>query len=238
MTEARLPPAAEIAAANPARLPNESEAYRRARNALLAEEIELRRHVERVAALRRALPPGGPVTKDYRFVGEAGPVGLADLFGRHETLVIYSYMFGPERARPCPMCVSMVSGWEGKVAAITERVALALTARSPIERLVTEKARLGWRDLPVYSDLEGAYTRDYVDPQDGDSPGFSVFTRRDGTIRHFWSDEMFGASADPSQDPRGAPDPDPLWSLLDKTPEGRGADWYPKLPEFRAAVPA
>jgi predicted dithiol-disulfide oxidoreductase (DUF899 family) len=44
---------------------------------------------------------------------------------------------------------------------------------------------------------------------------------------HFWSDEM--TECDPGQDPRGAPDPQPLWHVLDKTPEGRGTDWYPKL---------
>ena len=35
--------------------------------------------------------------------------------------------------------------------------------------------------------------------------------------------------ADPGQDPRDAPDPDPLWTLLGTTPEGRAPDWYPKL---------
>ena len=32
--------------------------------------------------------------------------------------------------------------------------------------------------------------------------------------------------ADPDQDPRGAADVDPLWSILDLTPAGRGATWY------------
>ncbi len=40
---------------------------------------------------------------------------------------------------------------------------------------------------------------------------------------------MTGLTADPGQDPRGAPDPAPLWAVLDSTPEGRGGDWYPKL---------
>jgi predicted dithiol-disulfide oxidoreductase (DUF899 family) len=48
------------------RFPGESTQYREARNALLAEEIELRRHIERVAAQRRALPPGGVVPQDVR----------------------------------------------------------------------------------------------------------------------------------------------------------------------------
>jgi predicted dithiol-disulfide oxidoreductase (DUF899 family) len=46
---------------------------------------------------------------------------------------------------------------------------------------------------------------------------------------------MTNESADPGQDPRGAPDPAPLWMVLDSTPEGRGADWYPKLEYQRPA---
>ncbi|HEY2186992.1 MAG TPA: DUF899 family protein, partial [Caldimonas sp.] len=51
-----LKPAAELAAAVSKPYPNDSAEYRRARTALLAEEIELRRHIERVAAQRRKLP--------------------------------------------------------------------------------------------------------------------------------------------------------------------------------------
>lgn len=230
MTEPNaLTPASELAAGNTTHFPNESADYRAARNALLAEEIELRRHIERVAAQRRRLPPGGEVPKDYRFVGEHGPVTLSALFGDKDTLVVYSYMFGPQRERPCPMCTSQMASWETKVADIEQRVALAMTARSPIERLVAAKAERGWSNLPIYSDTDGDFTRAYVSAEDEDMPGYTVFTRRDGKIRHFWSGEMSGDMADPGQDPRGAPDLDPLWSLLDTTPAGRGGDWYPKL---------
>ena len=92
MSGSNLKPAAELARANAARKPNESTEYRRAREQLLAEEIELRRHIERVAELRRALPPGAAVTKNYAFEGEGGKATLADLFGNKQTLVIYSYM--------------------------------------------------------------------------------------------------------------------------------------------------
>src|SRR6187397_2552317 len=107
-TQHALKPAAELARINGVRFPNESEAYRKARTALLAEEIELRRHIERVAEQRRALPPGGEVRASYRFEGERGPVGFADLFGDKQTLAIYSWMFGPQRERPCPMCTSLL----------------------------------------------------------------------------------------------------------------------------------
>src|SRR5712671_7805767 len=101
-----LKPAAELARASGVRFPNESAEYRRARTALLAEEIELRRHIERVAEQRRALPPGGEVTKEYRFDSADGPVTFADLFGDKDTLVVYSFMYGPDREQGCPMCTS------------------------------------------------------------------------------------------------------------------------------------
>jgi predicted dithiol-disulfide oxidoreductase (DUF899 family) len=94
---------------------------------------------------------------------------------------------------------------------------------------VTFKKARGWRHLKLYSDVSGDYTRDYVSAADADVPGFNVFTRRDGTIRHFWSGEMGMETADPGQDPRGALDLMPLWTILDSTPEGRGTDWHPKL---------
>jgi predicted dithiol-disulfide oxidoreductase (DUF899 family) len=47
--------------------PGESPEYRAARDRLLDQEIELRRAMERVAAARRELPPGGVVPEDYIF---------------------------------------------------------------------------------------------------------------------------------------------------------------------------
>jgi predicted dithiol-disulfide oxidoreductase (DUF899 family) len=228
-TNEQLVPATQLVKNHGVRFPNESAEYRQARNALLAEEIELRRHIERVAEQRRALPPGGAVTGDYRFEGEAGAVGFTDLFSGKETLVIYSYMYGPQRGQPCPMCTSLMSSWDGEAPDIEQRVAFAMVARSPIERLVAFKQQRGWNNLKLYSDPSGEYTRQYVSGDDADIPAFNVFTRRDGTVRHFWSGEMGSATADPGQDPRGAPDLMPLWTVLDATPEGRGVDWYPKL---------
>jgi len=226
-----LTPAADLARDNPVRYPNESAEYRAARTALLAEEIELRRHIERVAAQRRALPPGGPVIGDYRFQTEDGPSDFAGLFGAHQTLGLYSFMFGPQRERPCPMCANLLSAWDGNALDIAQRLSLVVIATSPIERLIAWKQERGWKNLRMATDLDGAYSRDYfgLAPDGSEIPAFNVFSRRDGTIRHFWSGEMTGPTADPGQDPRGAPDPGPIWAILDQTPEGRGADWYPKL---------
>jgi predicted dithiol-disulfide oxidoreductase (DUF899 family) len=231
MTAPTLVPATELAARNPFRMPNESAEYRAARNALLAEEIELRRHIERVAVQRRALPPGGEVRGNYRFIGQHGPVDFAALFGDKSTLVTYSWMFGPQRERPCPMCTSLLSAWDGEARDMEQNVALAVIARSPHERMQAFARERGWRHLKLYSDANGEFSRDYhaIGKEGGDEPAFNVYTRRDGVIRHFWAGEMGFETADPGEDPRGAPDLMPLWTVIDCTPEGRKPTWYPSL---------
>ena len=229
--QAQLVPALQLARANPVRIPGESAEYRKARTALLAEEIELRRHIERVAEQRRQLPPGGAVPEDYSFRGPNGPVKLSELFGRHDTLITYNWMFGPKRERPCPMCTSLLSAFDGEMPDILQRVALAVIATSPIERMRAFAVERGWRHLPLYSSAGNRFNRDYAGetPDSGDNAAFNVFRRDGQAIRHFWAAEMGGGAADPGQDPRGAPDPMPIWNLLDMTPEGRGKDWYPQL---------
>ena len=229
MTEPLLP-AAALAAKNPVRILGESADYRAARQALLIEEYELRRMTERVAALRRQLPPGAPMTGDYRFIAEDGSeVPFAALFGDKETLAIYNFMFGPTRARPCPMCTNLLGALDGNASDVLQMMGLAIVAGAPIERLKAFKQERGWRGLRLYSDANREWSRDFhaVDEDGADIPGMHVFTRRDGTIRHFWSGEM--TEADPGQDPRGAPELAPLWHMLDLRPEGRDPSWYPEL---------
>jgi predicted dithiol-disulfide oxidoreductase (DUF899 family) len=224
-----LRPASELAAEGPIRIPGESAAYRAARTALLAQEIELRRHIEAVAAQRRNLPEGAVVTDRYRFEGEDGPSDLAGLFRDKTTLITYTAMYGPQRAGPCPMCTNLVDGWDGNAADVNERASLVFIAPSPLPHLLAWKRDRGWRHARVYSDPTGDFQKDWfgLTPDGQEVPALNVFTRRGDTIRHFYTGEL--TSADPGQDPRGAPDPAPLWTILDLTPEGRGADWYPKL---------
>jgi len=225
-----LTPATELAAKAHHPYPGESAAYTRARTALIAEEVELRRHLERVAAQRRALPEAPVVTKHYSFEGKAGPATLSDLFEGHDTLVTYCYMFGPERERPCPMCTQFVGALAANANDLRQKIGLAVIARSPVERLYAFAEERGWRGLPLYSDPSEVFGRDHnAWHDDGDWPSYDVFTRDpDGTIRHFWSSEL-GGTQDPGQDPRGAPEMSPLWNVLDTIPAGRGTDWYPKV---------
>lgn len=232
-----LTPADTLATARSPRVPHESAAYAEARQALLAEEIELRRHLDRVAAQRRALPPGPVIEKDYRFLDAAGAeIGLVDLFGEHATLLTYFWMYGPERERPCPMCTNLLGPLDANAADLAQRVAVAVLGRSPVERQLAFKAERGWRNLTFYQIVGDAFATDFggLDNTNGwEFPVLAVFTKEgngvDARVRLFWMGEMSGEMADPGQDPRGAPDPAPLWTMLDLTPDGRGADWYPKL---------
>ncbi len=114
---------------------------------------------------------------------------------------------------------------------IAQRLSLVVVARSPIARLLAWKIERGWKDLVLVQDLTEAYSRDYfgLTPDGDEIPSFNIFSRKGGTIRHFWAGEMTGQTADPGQDPRGAPDLPPMWNVFDLTPEGRDPDWYPKL---------
>jgi predicted dithiol-disulfide oxidoreductase (DUF899 family) len=127
-----------------------SAAYRKARNALLAEEIELRRHIERVASQRRSLPPDGEIPRNFEFVSEQGPARLSELLGNKSTLMVYSMRYGSHRKEPCPMCTSFLSSWNGTAVNLRERVAMAVTARSPIERLIDYKEHRDFANLSFF----------------------------------------------------------------------------------------
>ncbi len=225
-----LKPAAELAAAASRPYPNDSAEYRQARVALLAEEIELRRHIERVAAQRRALPPGGEA-RGYRFRdAEDRIVDFAELFGPHDTLVTYTWMFGPQRKRPCPMCTAFLGALDTPSQDIAQRVGLVVIGRSPVARQLMAARERGWRHLAFYQCVGDDFARDYraLGPNDEEMPALDVWTKQGDVVRHFWAGEL-GGTEDPGQDARGAPDPTPLWNILDLTPGGRGTDWYPKL---------
>jgi predicted dithiol-disulfide oxidoreductase (DUF899 family) len=227
-----LKSAAALAKGAKTPFPGESDAYRKAREALLAEEIEFRRHMTRLTEQRRALPPGPVVEKAYRFKDENGAeVGLIDLFGKHDTLVTYLWMFGPQRARPCPMCTNWLGAVNGNAADIKQRVALKILGRSTVERQLAFAAERGWRDLDFVQTVGDDYANDLglIGPDGSESPALTVFKREGDTVRLFWASEMGAEMADPGQDPRDAPDIASLWSILDLTPGGRGTDWYPKL---------
>lgn len=211
------------------KFPNESPAYRRARNRLLVAEIELRRQVEKVAAQRRRLPPGGKMPKDYVFDAETGRVALSQLFQRGNTLVAYSFMYGPEMAHACPMCTAFLDALDGNAQHVAQRADLVVVAKSPIERIVDYARGRGWRNLRLLSSAGNDYNRDYhgEGPDGSQWPMLNVFVK-ERVVRHFWGSELIEAKVEKGQNPRHIDMMWPLWNVLDLTPAGRGTDWYPK----------
>jgi predicted dithiol-disulfide oxidoreductase (DUF899 family) len=227
------------------RFPGESEEYRRARNSLLEAESELRRTIERVAAQRRELPPGGLVPEDYRFEevsGGGGEVRLSELFapGR-DTLVIYSFMFprysgdtrpGPSgetgrlplQETPCPSCTSILDSLEGAAHHLARRLNLAVVAKSAPERIRTFARERGWRHLRLLSSRNNNYNRDYhAETPDGSQlPVMNVFAHDGDEIRHRWSTELMFAPREDGLEARHVDLIWPIWNVLDMTPAGRG----------------
>ena len=235
--------------------PGESPEYRAARERLLEREIELRRALEAVAAARRGLPPGGVVPEDFVFQGAGADgtptdVRLSQLFAPgKDSLVIYSFMFprdaGDERPGPvsgqtallklaegpCPSCVALIDQLEGATVHATLLVNLAVVAKAPLMRVLTFAEERGWRRLRLLSSAGNTYNRDYLaeTAERAQRPMLNVFHRDRGVIRHFWGSELFYAPTDPGQDPRHVGTLEPVWNLLDLTPEGRPTDWDEQL---------
>ena len=230
-----------MAGSETVRFPNESDEYRAERAELLKAEKELRRRVEEVAARRRRLPLGGELAQNYTF--EEGPrdlrapesatkVRFSQLFepGK-DTLVVYSFMYGPQMEKPCPMCTSMLDALDAEAPHITQRVNLVVAAKSPIRRIREHARSRGWTRLRLVSTAGTTYNRDYHgEAEDGGQiPSLNVFVRRGDKIHHFYNSELLFAETPEGQDPRHVDPIWPLWNVFDFTPEGRGKDWYPKL---------
>ena len=222
------------------RFPGESRTYRAARNTLLQAELELRRRIEAVAALRRKLPVGGPVPEDYEFEEGAADlddtetvhrVKLSEFFRRDASLVIYSYMYSAAMAKPCPMCTCMLDSLNGAAPHAAQRINLVVVAKSPIQRIRAAARERGWRNLRLLSSFRNTYNLDYHGESATGSqlPALNVFTRRGGKIHHAYCTELLFAPSDPGQNARHVDAIWPLWNLFDFTPDGRGTDWYLKL---------
>jgi predicted dithiol-disulfide oxidoreductase (DUF899 family) len=235
------------------RFPNESDAYRRARNELLAAEVALKDQRERVAALRRALPVGGEVPQDYVFRevprdgeetaekgkgmrGEPGEgaaasreVRLSELFapGKDELIVIH-FMFAPDAENACRMCTMWADGYDAVTPHVSDKANLVLVAKAEIGKLGAWARGRGWTRLRLLSSHDSSFNRDFhMETETGaQRPGVSVFVRDPrGVIRHTWTSEM--VLLNPAHH-RGIDLFTPVWNLFDLLPSGRG-DWMPKV---------
>jgi predicted dithiol-disulfide oxidoreductase (DUF899 family) len=178
--------------------PGESAEYRAARDRLLAREAELRHAMEAVAAARRELPTGGRVPDDYLFEGPGPngsptPVRMSELFepGK-DTLLIYSFMFGPDREEACPICTAFLDLLDPAAKQIANGldpevlkragypeippppVNLMVVAESPLTRILEHAEKQGWRHLRLLSTAGSTYNRDYYGKTAAGSSFFEV----------------------------------------------------------------
>ncbi|MET7548130.1 DUF899 family protein [Streptomyces sp. NPDC005479] len=222
----------------PTNLVGESAEHVSAREELRLAEIELMRHRERVADLRRRLPPG-PVVDDYAF--EEGPanlgagdvpvesVRLSELFtapGRD--LVVYHFMYGKQQTQPCPMCTMWIDGFNGIAHHVAQNVDFAIVAAADLPTLRAHARGRQWENLRLLSAGSSTFKYDLgSEDADGNQDStVSVFTRdSDGSVRHFYS-------AHPRMsddiDQRGIDLLSPVWHILDLTRRGRG-NWFAEL---------
>ena len=214
----------------------ESDRYRKARAELLEAEIALRDQRERVAELRRGLPPD-TVVEDYLFhegpgdIGRDGPVRevrLSELLAEPaKPLVLYQLMYGGAQKEPCPMCTMWIDGFNGIARHLLRQVNFAVTARATIDELRNLARSRGWKSLRFLSSARSSFKSDlhFEDPEGRQFPGLSVFTLgEDGSPRHFYS----ACAIMKDEEYRGLDLYTPAWNLLDLIPGGRG-EWMPSV---------
>jgi predicted dithiol-disulfide oxidoreductase (DUF899 family) len=219
-------------------LPNESAEYLSKREELRLAEIDLRNQREKVAELRRQLAPG-TVVQDYEFVegpasldeGDAPvrKVRLSALFTQPDrALVIYQFMFGKKQFSPCPMCTAWIDSWNGVAHHLAQNVDVAIVAAADLPALRAHARKRGWDKLRLLSAGESSFKYDLgsEDAAGQQDSTISVFTLdQEGTVRHFYSVHPRLAH---SIDTRGIDEYNPVWNVLDLTPQGRD-DWDASL---------
>lgn len=206
-----------------------SEDYAGARLALLEAEQALRDQRASVSRLRRLLPPGA-VLPAYELTeasgpdGEERPVTLQELFGDHDTFVVYHFMFHPDDDEACPMCSLWIDGLHGVSHHLTRRAAFVVIGKAPIAKLRGWARRRGWDGLRIVSSYGTSFNPDLnvEGPKGGQWPAVSVFVRDGDSVRHFFTE----CARYPDGAEGGMDQVSPVWNVFDLLPEGRG-DWLP-----------
>ena len=204
------------------------------RKALLQQEKELTRQLDRVNAARRRLPMV-KLEKAYTFDGPDGKVTLLDLFANRRQLIVYHFMFDPAWQKGCMGCTGYVDAI-GDLSMLAERnTSFVLISRAPLEKLQAYARQRGW-NRPWFSSFGSDFNYDFhatldesvrpveygyrskaeMDAADvpnarkGEEHGLSVFFHIDGDVFHTYSTYA-----------RGTESLTDAYALLDRTPYGR-----------------
>ncbi len=219
-------------------LTNESAAYLTKREELRLAEVELMRHRERVAELRRNLPQGAAL-EDYAF--DEGPatldagdipirtIRMSALFTAPDRpLVVYHLMYGKRQTKPCPMCTAWIDGFNGVAHHVAPNLDFVVAAAADPSSLRAHARARGWNRLRLLSCGTNTFKYDLgsEDREGNQDSAISVITRQaDGVLWHSYTAHPW-MSADIKE--RGIDLLSPIWNIMDLTPKGRG-DFYTKL---------
>lgn len=228
-----LPPSAPALASRRLPLIGEDEVYAKSRRALLAEEIDLRRRLNRIAEIRRALPPG-PLLADYAFRDMDGTLRtLPQLFGAEETLILYACDFGS--LGPSPLCYHFLAALQANVDALRSRAEFAVVAAAPAAEVQRFADLHQWQPLNAHEIADDQLIADmHLAGTNGKILGTLFVCRKsaDG-VRLFWKSEITEDMADPGESPRDMFELASLWAILDLTPMGRAPQAVPNRDIFR-----
>jgi predicted dithiol-disulfide oxidoreductase (DUF899 family) len=202
----------------------------RERTAVLAEEKELTRRRDALAAKVRGLP-WVKVDKSYTFEGPTGKVSLADLFGPHSQLIVYHFMFDPTWSQGCKSCSFIADHYNPLVVHLAERdIALVTISKAPLAKIDAFRARMGWT-FPWVSAAHTDFGRDFgvsfTDQELADGTSVYNFTGKPGPIRELPGLSVFAKDARGdvyhtySTFGRGLEDFLTAYRYIDLTPKGR-----------------
>jgi predicted dithiol-disulfide oxidoreductase (DUF899 family) len=180
---------------------------------LRVAEKALTRAQDELNARRRRLPMV-KIDKHYELQGEEGTVELSDLFGPHQQLIVYHFMFGPDEEAGCPGCSWVTDAMSHPAHLHARNTNLVLVSRAPLARLLAYRKRMGW-DLPWYSSAGSDFNYDFnATNERGENHVVSVFLKNaDAIYRTYYTDA------------RGVEHLGSHWTYLDMTPFGRQEPW-------------
>jgi predicted dithiol-disulfide oxidoreductase (DUF899 family) len=205
-------------------MPGATAEHEAARRQLCSEETKLRDKIERVAAMRRAMPPG-PLVRDYEFFDDSGRVKLSELFVEGKPyLVMYHVMYWPDDDDFCPMCSMWADGWNGVAPHVDRSANIVLASLAPPERLKEWAKRRGWDRIRVLADADDSFAQDTGAQRDKGKPISTVlvFEKTPEGVRHRYT----GHPEFDDDSWRGIDQLCATWSILDLLPSGRG-EWHP-----------
>ena len=126
------------------------------------------------------------------------------------------------------MCTMWIDTFNGIAPHLAQNADLAIVAAADPATLRAHARARGWRNLRLLSAGDNTFKYDFrsEDTEGHQDSALSVFTRDDaGTLRHFYTTHPW---LDDDMNERGIDLLQPVYNMLDLTPEGRG-NWYASL---------